>query len=144
MEIKVSNKRSLKMNRKEVVRVEADTLVTLGKINKVTGKPYLKQLEGYLIGHTALTGLHIKDAVVWFIKTNKGNVGLYGRIDLNRKLQLVTAGTYVRITSIGLNEQGTIYLYKVEYDSANTIELNKSRVKPALAKLLYKEFLKLA
>lgn len=113
------------MGFKEVSSLDADVVIALGKKDKATGKPYPKQAEGYYIGSREVENKRGK-SVLHFLQTAKGNLGVWGTTDLNRKLGQVTPGSMVRITSTGTKPtpNGEMYTYKVETDESNTIEVS--------------------
>lgn len=112
------------MSFSEVAGLDADVTVALGKTNKETGKPYPKSAEGYFLGSRTVKNKR-GDSQLHFLQTDKGNLGVWGTTDLNRKLSQVTAGTMIRITSTGTKPtpNGDMYTYKVEQDKTNTIEV---------------------
>lgn len=113
------------MGFKEVQSLEADVTIALGKKDKSTGKLYPKQAEGYYLGSRTVENKR-GESQLHFLQTPKGNLGLWGTTDLNRKLSSVEPGTMVRITSTGMKptQNGDMYTYKVEVDSDNTIDVS--------------------
>lgn len=109
---------------KEVTSLDAEVTVALGKTNKATGKPYPKQAEGYFLGSREVENKRGK-SFLHFLQTPKGNLGIWGTTDLNRKLSQAPTGSMVRITSTGTKPtpNGDMYTYKVEIDSDNSIEV---------------------
>jgi hypothetical protein len=69
---------------KEVISLDADNVIALGKQNKKTGKPFPKQAKGYYLGSRKVKG-KIGESTIHFLQTPKGNLGLWGTTDLNRK-----------------------------------------------------------
>ncbi len=112
------------MGFKEVQSLDAETTIALGKINKETGKSYPKQAEGYFLGTREVENKRGKSKL-HFLQTPKGNLGIWGTTDLDRKLGATTPGTMVRVTSTGTKKtpNGEMYTYRVEVDSDNTIPL---------------------
>ena len=108
----------------EVQSLDADVCVALGKTDKKTGKPYPKQAEGYYLGNREVESAR-GDSKLHILQTAKGNLGVWGTTDLNRKLLQVTAGVMVRITSTGTKPtpKGDMYTYKVESDPSNSIDV---------------------
>jgi hypothetical protein len=108
----------------EVASLDADVTVALGKINKETGKPYPKSAEGYYLGSRKVESAR-GDSYLHFLQTSKGNLGIWGTTDLNRKIGAVKPGTMVRINSTGKKPtpNGDMYTYKVEQDSSNIIDV---------------------
>lgn len=113
------------MGFKEVSSLDADVVIALGKKDKSTGKPYPKQAEGYFLGSRQVENKRGTSSL-HFLQTAKGNLGIWGTTDLNRKLSQVTPGSMVRITSTGTKPtpNGDMYTYKVEIDSENSIEVS--------------------
>ena len=111
------------MGFQEVSSLDADVVVALGKKDK-TGKAYPKQAEGYYIGSRTVENKR-GESKIHFLQTPKGNLGLWGTTDLNRKLGQVPVGTMVKVTSTGTKRtpNGDMYTYKVEQDLDNTIEV---------------------
>ncbi len=107
-----------------VASLDADVTVALGKKNKQTGKDYPKQAEGYYLGNRQVEGKR-GPSTLHFLQTAKGNLGVWGTTDLNRKLSAVPVGTMVRVTSTGTKAtpKGDMFTYKVEVDKENTIEV---------------------
>jgi len=107
----------------EVSSLDADVTIALGKKDKA-GKPYPKQAEGYYLGSRTVQNKR-GESKLHFLQTAKGNLGIWGTTDLNRKLSQVTAGVMVQITSTGTKPtpNGDMYTYKVAQDKSNTIEV---------------------
>ncbi len=120
------------MGFKEVASLDADVTVALGKKNKETGKPYPKQAEGYYLGTRSVESRK-GESKLHFLQTEEGNLGVWGTTDLNRKLLQVPPGTMVRITSTGTKPtpNGDMYVYKVEVDGENTVDVSRLNAAPA-------------
>ena len=112
------------MGFKEVNSLDADIIIALGKKDKA-GKPYPKQAEGYYLGTRTVENKR-GESKIHFLQTVKGNLGLWGTTDLNRKLGQASLGSMVRITSTGTKPtpNGDMYTYKVETDNDNTIDVS--------------------
>jgi len=112
---------------KEVSSLDADITIAIGKVNKETGKPYPKQAEGYYLGSRKVENKR-GESTLHFLQTPKGNLGVWGTTDLNRKLGAAPVGAMVRVTSTGTKAtpNGDMYTYKVEVDSDNSIEVAAS------------------
>lgn len=112
------------MGFKEVQSLDADVVIALGKKDK-TGKSFPKQAEGYFLGSRKVQNKR-GESNLHFLKTDDGNLGIWGTTDLDRKLGSVPAGTMVRVTYTGKKPtpNGDMYVYKVEVDSTNTIEVD--------------------
>lgn len=112
------------MGFQEVSSLDADVTVALGKVDKRTGKAYPKQAEGFYLGNRQVENRKGK-STLHFLQTAKGNLGVWGTTDLNRKLGQVRLGSMVRVTSTGTKStpNGDMYTYKVEVDKENSIEV---------------------
>lgn len=110
----------------EVSSLDAETVVALGKKDKA-GKPYPKQAEGYYLGSRTVENKR-GESKIHFLQTAKGNLGIWGTTDLNRKLGQTPVGSMVRVTSTGTKPtpNGDMYTYKVEIDKNNTIEVSST------------------
>lgn len=113
---------------KEVTDLSADVTFAIGGKNKKTGKENPTQVEGYYLGKRAVASPKSKSgtANIYFLKTQKGNVGVWGKTDLDRKLSTAVPGTMLRITLARMvpTPNGDMYSYKVEFDADNTIEVS--------------------
>jgi len=109
---------------KEVSSLDAEVTVALGKKDKA-GKPYPKSAEGYFLGSRTVENKR-GESKLHFLQTAKGNLGIWGTTDLNRKLGSAPVGAMVRITSTGTKPtpNGEMYTYKVEVDTDNSIEVS--------------------
>ncbi len=112
---------------KEVLDLDCETTTALGGINKKTGRPNPKQIEGYYLGVKKTESKKSKNGVanLYIFQTQAGNTGVWGKTDLDRKMSSVVAGSMVRVTQNGSvpTPNGDMYKYKVEIDTANTIEV---------------------
>lgn len=112
----------------EVQDLDADTTTALGGRNKQTGKANPTNIEGYFIGSKSVQSKKSKtgEAKLHILKTSKGNVGVWGKTDLDRKMLGVTVGAMVRITQSGkvATPNGDMYKFKVEVDKENTIDVD--------------------
>ncbi len=113
--------------------LDADVTYALGKRNKQTGKTDPEQAEGYYLGKREVEGSKFGKSNLHFLKTPKGNVGVWGKSDMDKKLASVTPGTMVRISTNGTRETkfGTQHLFKVEVDNENVIEVANFESAPA-------------
>lgn len=109
----------------EVTSLDADTTISIGGFNKKTKKDNPTSAEGYYLGNrtvetkTGVSKLH-------FFKTADGNLGVWGKTDMDRKLSSVNPGTMTRVSFARMQEtpKGDMYVYKVEVDSDNTIDVS--------------------
>ncbi len=113
------------MGFKELASLDAEVTIAIGKTNKETGKPYPKSAEGYFLGSRTVKSKR-GDSTLHFLQTPKGNLGVWGTTDLDRKLAQAAPGVMVRITSTGTKPtpNGEMYTYKVEVDGDNTVDVS--------------------
>lgn len=115
---------------KTVQDLGTDNVVALGGLNRKTGKKNPTQVEGYYLGSRKVESKKAKNgfAYIHVVQTPKGNVGIWGKTDLDRKIINVTPGTMIRATHVGMvaTPNGEMYKYQVELDSDNTIEVTGS------------------
>ncbi len=110
---------------KSVNSLDADITFSLGKLDKKTGKTGPETVEGYYLGTRTVEGGKYGPSKLHFLQTGKGNVGVWGKSDMDKKLSAVTPGTMVRLSKNGTRETkfGTQQIFKVEIDEDNTIEV---------------------
>lgn len=115
------------MGFKEVVDLECESTIALGGINRKTGKANPTQVEGYFLGSKEVESRKSKTgkAKLHVLLTSKGKLGVWGKTDLDRKLNNVTAGVMVRLTQDGMvpTPNGDMYKYRVEIDEENKTEV---------------------
>lgn len=115
---------------KEVATLDADKVTALGGKDKKSGKVNPKNAEGYYLGSRKVENKKSKSGYVYihYLQTDKGNLGIWGKTDLDRKITSVTPGTMVRITQTGMQPtpNGDMYKFKVEVDVENTIDVDLS------------------
>lgn len=115
------------MGFREVASLDADVTTALGGKNKKTGKPNPTKAEGYYLGSRKVDSKKSKDgkAYIHFLQTSKGNLGVWGKTDLDRKLTTIAPGTMVRVSFDKMvpTPNGDMYKFKVEADPDNTIEV---------------------
>lgn len=113
---------------KEVASLDADVTTALGGMNKQTGKANPKQAEGYFLGSKKVESRKSKTgfAFLHILQTASGNLGVWGKTDLDRKLNSVAPGTMVRITQSGSRPtpNGDMYIFKVEVDESNKVDVS--------------------
>lgn len=113
---------------KTVQALDADNVIALGGENRKTGKKNPTQVEGYYLGSRTVESRKSKEgkAKIHFLQTSKGNLGVWGKTDLDRKLSSVEVGSMVRATFSGMKPtpNGDMYCYKIEHDPDNVIEVS--------------------
>lgn len=113
---------------KEVQDLGCDATVKLGGVDKKTGKKNPTQVEGYFLGTREIDSKFSRTgkAALHVLQTPKGNVGVFGKTDLDRKMNAVTPGTMIRITqkgSVPTNKGNDMLKFTVEVDEDNRIEV---------------------
>lgn len=113
---------------KEVIDLNCENTISLGGSNKKTGKANPTKIEGYYLGRRSIEDTKKASGVsyIYIFQTQKGNVGVWGKTDLDRKMLTVQAGNMVRVTQTGMKEtkNAPMYVYKVEHDPENTIDVS--------------------
>lgn len=116
------------MGFKEIVSLDADVTIALGGKDKKTGKKNPTEIEGFYLGSRQVKSPKSKSglAYIHFFQTAAGNVGVWGKTDLDRKLIGVTPGTMtlVAFDKMVPTPNGDMYKYKVAVDEDNTIEVS--------------------
>ncbi len=107
----------------------------MGGKNKKTNKNNPNQVEGFYLGSREVPDKKKKSGVsyIHIFQTPEGNLGVWGKTDLDRKILAVAPGTMVRATfaSMRSTPNGDMYVYKVEVDTDNTITPPVSNTKAA-------------
>lgn len=110
----------------EITSLNCETTTALGGRDK-NGKANPTQVEGYYLGSKDVESRKSKTgkAKLHILLTSKGNLGVWGKTDLDRKMLNVTPGVMVRVTQNGKvpTPNGEMYKFKVEIDSENTMEV---------------------
>lgn len=111
----------------QVVDLSPDNVIALGGFNKKTKKDNPTTAEGYYLGSRSIVDNKKKDGVSYIhvLKTSKGDLGVWGKTDLDRKLLGTKPGVMVRLSFDRMvpTPNGEMYKYKVEVDKANQIEV---------------------
>lgn len=109
----------------DVTDLSADVTISLGGTNKKTGKANPTKAEGYYLGKREVADKKKKSGIsyIYFLQTPKGNLGVWGKTDLDNKMVGIVPGTMVRLTYDRMVEtpNGPMYKYKVAQDKDNTI-----------------------
>ena len=112
---------------KEVNDLNPDTTIALGGTNRKTNKANPTQVEGYYMGSRKVDDKKKKSGYshIHVFQTAKGMLGVWGKTDMDRKVLAVTTGTMTRVTATGTRPtpNGEMYVFKVELDDSNTIEV---------------------
>lgn len=112
----------------EIPDLDASETVSLGGANKKTGKKNPTSIEGYYIGTRQVPSQKAKSgfAALHILQTERGNVGVWGKTNLDQKMAGVVPGSMIRITFVGMVEtrNNPMYKYKVEVDTSNSIDVS--------------------
>lgn len=110
---------------KQVLDLECDTVTALGGVDRKSGKKNPIQVEGYYLGSKDVESPRGKNKLHVF-QTATGNLGVWGKTQLNQKMLSAPVGAMIRATFSGMmqTKNGEMYKYKVEIDNENTIEVS--------------------
>lgn len=116
------------MGFKEVVSLDCDNAISLGGTDRKTRKDNPTRIEGYFVGSRKVDSAKAKSGfcLLHVFQTAKGLTGVWGKTDLDRKLASATPGAMTRVTFTGMKEtkNNPMYVYKVEVDAENTIDVS--------------------
>lgn len=112
----------------KVVSFDCDSAIQLGGKDKKTGKSNPKQVEGYYLGSKQIASKYSKTGFgkLHIFQTAEGNLGVYGKTNLDQQLSGVNPGTMTRATHTGMVSipgRNPMYKYEVAVDRDNTIDL---------------------
>lgn len=111
---------------KKIQDLDTDVTIALGGVDKKSGKKNPTVIQGYFLGSKTVADRKKKSGIsyIYVLQTPKGNVGVWGKTDLDRKMTVVEPGVLVRLTQEGMRTtpNGDMYLYVVEVDEANRID----------------------
>lgn len=110
------------------------TAVALGGTDRKTNKANPTRVEGWYIGSRKVDSPKSKSGFTYLyvFQTAKGNLGVWGKTDLDIKMKNATLGAMTRVTFTGMQEtkNNPMYKYKVEVDKENSIEVISSQAQP--------------
>lgn len=113
---------------KQLADLDASVTTAIGGTDKTTGKKNPTSIEGYYIGTRAVPSRKAKSGTcsLHILQTAQGNVGVWGKTNLDQKMPSVLPGQMIRVSFVGMVEtpNNPMYKYKVEVDADNTIEVN--------------------
>lgn len=116
------------MGFKKLESLEAETTISLGGYNKKQKKENPTSIEGYYLGSKQVDDSKNADKKnnIYYLKTAKGNVAVWGKTDMDRKMSGAKVGVMTRISHTGMKatKNGEMYVYTVEVDEDNTIEVD--------------------
>lgn len=112
---------------KEVQDLSPDTVISLGGTNKKTKKANPTSVEGYYLGKRQVPDRKKKSGFgyIYVFQTEEGSLGVWGKTDIDRKMAGAAQGQMMRLAFTGMRDtpNGEMYVYKVEFDPENTIEV---------------------
>ncbi len=115
------------MGFKEIADLDCDKTVAIGGTDKKSGKPNLTTITGYYIGSRDVESPKSKNgkAKLHVFQTKTGNVGVWGKTNLDQKMLGVNPGVLTKVSFTGMvpTKNQPMYKYKVECDTENTIEV---------------------
>lgn len=109
------------MARQKVASLDADNVIALGgtRVDKKTGKTVNNptSIEGYYLGARKVQST-TGESTLHFFQTANGNVGVWGKTDLDKKLGTIEKGVmaYVQFTGKKKVPRGSMYTFSVEFD----------------------------
>lgn len=116
------------MSFQEVLNLDAEVTTALGGFNKKTGQKNPTQVEGYYIGTRKVKSKKARSGYdnLHILQTVEGNLGVWGKTDLDHKMTNVKPGVMIRITQSGkrATPNGDMYKFRVEFDNSNTIDVS--------------------
>lgn len=105
--------------------------VTLGGVNKTTGKKNPTELEGYYLRVEGRPNKFNKDKPQNFyvFQTKEGEVGLYGKAGLDREMKKAVAGRMTKVINTGKTVDtgmgNPMIVFQVMQDRSNTINVDE-------------------
>lgn len=116
------------MGFQDIADLDCQVTTAIGGVDKKSGKKNPTTIEGYFIGTRQVPSPKSKTgfAALHVLQTSKGNVGVWGKTNLDQKMTAVKAGQMIRITFTGMVEtkNNPMYKYRVQVDPSNSIEVN--------------------
>ena len=113
---------------KELTDLSPENTIALGGENKKTKRKNPTKIEGYYLGSRKVDDKKKKSgfSYIHVFQTPTGNVGVWGKTDLDRKILTVTPGTMTLATFDKMvpTPNGEMYKFKVLTDEDNTIEVS--------------------
>ena len=113
----------------EVLSLDTSVTIVVGGTDRKTGKPNPTEIEGFFLGTRNCGPSKFdknKDVSQHIFQTPQGNIGVWSKTDMARKLKNVTPGTMTRVTYVGEVDTGKgnpMLQYKIAVDKKNTIDV---------------------
>lgn len=112
---------------KQVTDLSTDVTISLGGTNRKTNKKNPTSIEGYYLGKREVADKKKKSgfSYIYTFQTDKGNIGVWGKTDLDRKMSAVKPGTMTRASFDKMvpTPNGDMYKFIVAVDEDNTTEV---------------------
>lgn len=100
--------------------------LTCDKVVQLGGEGNPTEVEGYYLGHRVTDGEYGPGKIHVF-QTKEGNVGVWGKTNLNSMLTSEHAGQMVLVSFTGMSKpkkgRRPAYLFELQYDPKNTIDV---------------------
>lgn len=113
---------------KTVADLDCETTVTLGGFDKKTRKDNPTSYQGFYIGAKTIESKLGPSKLHIFQNEEGGNTGIWGKRNMDSKLQAVTPGHLTRVTFVGEVDTGKgnpMKKFRVETDTTSFIEVAK-------------------
>ena len=114
--------------------LSSEKTYSLGGVDKSTGKKNPTSVEGYYIGSRVTKDTGYGPGLLHFFQTPTGNHGVWGKTRLNNLLSPDLVGQMVLATFTGMSPprkgKNPSYLYKVQHDPSNFIEVANDATEP--------------
>lgn len=111
----------------EVADLDCNVTTAIGGVDKKSGKKNPTTITGFFIGSREVPSKKSKTGFAWLhvLQTEKGNVGVWGKTNLDQKMRAVKPGQLCKIDFVGMVEtqNNPMYKYKVAVDPAKYIEV---------------------
>lgn len=115
------------MGFQDIADLDCQVTTAIGGVDKKSGKNNPKTIEGFYIGTRQVPSKKTKSgfAALHVLQTEKGNVGVWGKTNLDQKMTAVKAGQLIRISFTGMVEtkNNPMYKYRVQVDPSQTIDV---------------------
>ncbi len=111
---------------KTVQTLDADVTITIGGVDKKTGKKNPTSAEGFYLGKRVVEGSKYGDSNLYVFQTEKGNLGVWGKTDLDRKMGSAKLGQMTLIEYKGMkpSKNGDMHTYQVAQDADASIDVS--------------------
>ena len=116
---------------KPLPTLDSDVTIALGGVNRKDNKPNPTSVTGFYLGAKEVPSAMSSTGkcFVHIFQTETGNVGVWGKTNLDRALATAPKGMLLRATYTGLQKnppkgRSPAYLYSVEADDSQTIDVN--------------------